>query len=224
MKKLAILLAAVMILPAISTAADTGDTTDKGVVKIYMIGHGKLIKNEVEISVEEAREVMKKLDRAVHAYQPYKDREDFQLTDKEKEEIGKIFNDAFEEMKKAGLIPDDANAREMGLFPHFGIAVLSPILSCGVGKAWIPLYPGEAFMGFMFRPIFVNYFLRGYTGCMNFHMIPPRIEYWDWVGTQSFMILGFAGMYIDFSQIGFGIPPMQYIMGESLLIAGIDWF
>ncbi|MCD6171239.1 MAG: hypothetical protein J7J36_02315 [Thermoplasmata archaeon] len=222
MKKLFVLvIAAIMILPI--TIPRTNSAEEKGTIKLYMIGHGKFVKNEVEISTDEANILIEKLTKAVHAYEPYKNRDNLQLTENEKQQIEEIFNDAFSELRKAGLLPRDMDAKAMGLLPHFGISMLNPVLSCGVGISYIPLYPGEAFIGFMLRPILVQYFLLGYTGCINLHLIPPRLEYWDWVGTQTFLVWGFAGIYIDFSSIGLGIPPLQFLMGESLLTAGVDW-
>ena len=224
MKKLFVLMvAAIMMLSITPITFSEESPEEKGTVKLYMIGHGRFIKNEVEISVDEANILIEKLTKAVHAYEPYKNRDNFELTEEEKQRVEEIFNDAFLELRKAGILPEDVNIKTMGLLPHFGIGLLNPILSCGVGISYIPLYPGEAFIGFMLRPIFVQYFLLGYTGCINFHMIPPRLEYWDWVGTQTFLIWGFAGIYIDFSSIGLGIPPLEFLMGESLLTAGIDW-
>lgn len=223
MKKwLGIIVAMTMMLPMFSSLAETGNNEEKGIVKCYIIGHGKFLKNECEISLEEANKIVEKVQEVVHIYEPYKDKE-VKLSPEERRKIEAAFNEVLEEMKKIGLIPDNIDANCLGLLPHLGVAILNPIISIGLGCSYIPLYPGEAFIGFMLRPIFVQYFFVGYTGCINFHLIPPRLEYWDWVGTQTFMILGFAGIYIDFASIGFGFPPVQIIMGESLFTAGIDW-
>lgn len=223
MKKwLGIIVAMTMMLPIFSSFAETGNNEEKGIVKCYIIGHGKFLKKEHEISLEEANKIVEKVQEVSRIYEPYKDKE-IKLSIEERRKIEEAFNDVLEEMKKIGLIPDNIDANCLGLLPHFGMAILNPIISIGLGCSYIPMYPGEAFIGFMLRPIFVQYFVLGYTGCINFRLIPPRLEYWDWVGTQTFMILGFAGIYIDFASIGFGFPPVQIIMGESLFTLGIDW-
>lgn len=216
MKKLLVILVVASFAVPLIAAED-----EKGLVKCYVIGHGKFLKIENEITIEEANKIIEKVQKVIDLYKKHGEK-DFELTNEEKIEIENAVNDAIAEIRKAGLLPEKMDAKELGLLPHFGIAILNPIVSIGAGCSHIPLYPGEAFIGFMLRPIFVHYFY-GYTGCINFRLIPPRLEYWDWFGTQTFMILGFAGIYIDFASIGFGFPPMQVIMGESFLTAGIDW-
>jgi len=223
MKKLFGILVAVLLF-ASTLPIGNADGGDKGIVKCYVISAGKIVKREAELTKEEALELIEKIWDAVYIYKPYKDRENMELTPEEKSEIESIFNDLFSEMKKLGLLPEnEVSVQSLGLLPDFGISFLNPILSCGVGKSFIPLYPGEAFIGVMLRPIFVQYLFLGYTGCINARLIPPRLEYWDWVGTQTLMIWGFVGLYIDFASIGLGIPPMQVLMGESFFTAGIDW-
>ncbi|OYT62360.1 hypothetical protein B6U81_01040 [Thermoplasmatales archaeon ex4484_30] len=108
------------------------------------------------------------------------------------------------------------------LSPKFDLIL--PVISFGRGFSIIPLYPGEAFIGFMFRPIIMQYFLLGYTASLNLNFLPPRIEYWDMVGTHTLVILGFVGVYIDLGKIGYGIPRVQFAMGEALFAGGLDWF
>ncbi|RLF47319.1 MAG: hypothetical protein DRN29_02830 [Thermoplasmata archaeon] len=217
----AMILLSLSLMPAIANM--NTEEQERGTVRCYIIGPGKLVKREARITVEEASIIVDKLQKAVYAYQPYRNRENMELTDEEKEEIEKLFDDALAELKKANILPADIDAKAIGLLPDFGIGFLNPILSLGIGYSYIPLYPGEAFIGFMLRPIFVQYFFLGYTGCINFRLVPPRMEYWDWMGTQTFMILGFVGIYLDFADIGFGFPPIQCLMGEALLTAGVDW-
>ncbi len=132
--------------------------------------------------------------------------------------IDKLIN----QLKELGILPASfVLSIPQFLSPKF--AFLVPVISVGSGFSYIPLYPGEAFIGFMLRPIFLQYFLFGYTASINFHFIPPRLEYWDMVGTQTAMILGFVGIYIDFGKIGYGIPNMQFMLGESLFVTGVDW-
>ena len=224
MRKLFGIIAAVAMLSIamMPAFADTTEKEETGKVNCYIILPGKTMKRSVEISMEEAKIIIDKLQKAVHVYQPYKS-DDIELTAEEIKEIEKVIDDAVLELKRANILPYDIDAKMLGLLPDFGISFLNPIMSIGFGCSYIPLYPGEAFIGFMLRPIFVQYFFAGYTGCINFHWIPPRLEYWDWVGTQTFVIFGFVGIYLDFADIGFGFPPLQCIMGEALVTAGVDW-
>lgn len=128
-------------------------------------------------------------------------------------------------MQGMGLIPATFPVVSIlsGLFRP-KVSFLLPIISFGQGMSWIPLYPGEAFIGFMLRPIFMQYFGPfGYSGTLNVHLLPPRIEYWDMVGTHTLFVLGFVGVYIDLGQIGFGIPDLQFLFGEALVAGGVDW-
>jgi len=191
-------------------------------VTCYVVGHDHMAKSENEISMEKAEELLAHVEQAVQVYHGFnKDAQD--LTEEETRQAEKILNALFAELREAGLISDGVTPQSLGLIPNFGMAILNPILSFGRGCSYIPLYPGEAFLGVLLRPIFIQYFLLGYTGVFNVVVAPPRIEYWDWVGTQTLMVFGFMGLYIDFASIGVGIPHMQVLLGESLFTAGIDW-
>jgi hypothetical protein len=131
-----------------------------------------------------------------------------------------------EKLQNLNLLPDTFPiASFIGKLFSPKVSFLLPVLSFGHGSSWIPLYPGEAFLGFMLRPIFMNYVGPfGYSGSLNVKLIPPRIEYWDMVGTHVLCVLGFVGVYIDLGQIGFGIPNFQFLAGEALLAGGWDLF
>ncbi|HEC76057.1 MAG TPA: hypothetical protein ENI33_02215 [Thermoplasmatales archaeon] len=144
--------------------------------------------------------------------------------DDEKSKAMEIIEAFISKLQELGLIP--------GTFPIGQILlnllspkldVMLPIISFGRGLSWIPLYPGEAFIGFMFRPIIMQYFLLGYTASLNINLLPPRLEYWDMVGTHTLFVLGFVGIYIDLGKIGYGIPNLQFLIGESLVAGGFDW-
>lgn len=143
--------------------------------------------------------------------------------DDEKAWAVKVVEKLMETLKEMGIVPEGFVLNIPAMFLNPKIAFLVPVVSVGRGFSFIPLYPGEAFIGFMLRPIFVQYFLLGYTASLHFNLVPPRLEYWDMVGTQTMVIWGFAGLYIDFGKIGYGIPRMQFIIGESLYVTGIDW-
>ncbi|RLF43790.1 MAG: hypothetical protein DRN29_09520 [Thermoplasmata archaeon] len=216
---IAILMVALVIAPLATTGnAEKGQTRK---VTCYLIGKGERIKNENELSVREAEKLIEKVKTSIEVFKPLKGKD--YLTDAEEKEAENMLNELLTALHDAGLIPNDITPRSLGLLPDAGIAFLHPILSCGTGCSYIPLYPGEAFLGVMLRPIFLQYFIAGYTGCFNVKLFPPRIEYWDWVGTQTVMVFGFVGLYIDFGSIGIGLPPVQVLIGESLFTAGIDW-
>ena len=144
--------------------------------------------------------------------------------EEEKAKAMEVIENLIGKLKKLDLIPAGLPVRTilLNLFnPKF--AFILPILSFGSGLSWIPLYPGEAFIGFMFRPILMQYFIFGYTGTLNVNLVPPRIEYWDMVGTHTLIVLGFVGVYIDFGKIGYGVPNLQFLFGEALFAGGIDW-
>lgn len=144
--------------------------------------------------------------------------------DDEKSRAMEIIEAFINKLQELGLIP--------GTFPIAQILmkllspkldVMLPIITFGRGISWIPFYPGEAFIGFMFRPIIMQYFLLGYTASLNINLLPPRLEYWDMVGTHTLFVWGFVGIYIDLGKIGYGIPNLQFLIGESLVAGGFDW-
>ncbi len=147
-------------------------------------------------------------------------------SDEDEKSVAMEIIEAFiEKLQELGLIPPGFPVMKIITnLMNPKIDFLLPIVSFGRGFSWIPLYPGEAFIGFMFRPIIMQYFLFGYTGSINLNLLPPRLEYWDMVGTHTLIVCGFVGIYIDFGKIGYGIPKLQFLMGEALLAGGIDWF
>ena len=144
--------------------------------------------------------------------------------DDEKSKAMEILEELIEKLKEFGLIPKTFTVEKF-LISLFNpkLDFILPIISFGSGFSWIPLYPGEAFIGFMFRPIIMQYFILGYTASVNINLLPPRIEYWDMVGTHTLIVWGFVGVYIDFGKIGYGIPNLQFLMGEALFAGGFDW-
>jgi len=215
---IALIIIALSLMPSFTNGVTEKEQMQR--VTCYVIENGKQIKNENDISVREAEKILEKVGEVADLFKSMKGNEKADFT----EEAESMLNDLFTALHDAGIIPEGITPSSIGLLPDAGIAFLHPIISFGAGCSYIPLYPGEAFLGVMLRPIFLQYFFMGYTGCFNVKLAPPRIEYWDWVGTQTVMIFGFVGLYIDFGSIGIGIPPAQVLLGESLFTAGIDWF
>ncbi len=214
----AVLFCSMMLLPMAMTS--DAETTGERSVTCAVFYDGQRTVTEEKLSLLGAQRLLATARRAVDGW---KNVEDGEVSDADRAEITAALTHLLAELKEKGLVPDDVTPKTLGLLPDGGIAWMHPIVSIGSGFGWIPLYPGEAFLGVMLRPIFLQYFLLGYTGCLNARLIPPRIEYWDFAGTQTVMVFGFAGLYLDFASLGLGIPPVQVLMGESLFTGGIDW-
>jgi hypothetical protein len=215
----AILLSSLVLLPLATTTGNAGETGRK-TVTCAVFHDGQREVTEQKLSLLGAGNLLSTARTAVNAW---KNVQDGDVSDADRAEIEAALTGLLSALKEKGLVPAGITPRALGLLPDGGIAWMHPIASCGSGFGCIPLYPGEAFLGVMLRPILLQYFLLGYTGCLNARVIPPRIEYWDFTGTQTVMVFGFAGIYLDFASLGIGIPPVQVLMGESLFTAGIDW-
>lgn len=214
----AVLFSSMMLLPMAMTS--DAETTGGRTVTCAVFHDGEREITEEKLSLLGAQRLLATAQAAVDGWKSVQDGD---VSGADRAKITAALTDLLAELKEKGLVPDGLTPRALGLLPDGGIAWMHPIVSCGSGFGCIPLYPGEAFLGVMLRPIFLQYFLLGYTGCLNARLIPPRIEYWDFAGTQTVMVFGFAGLYLDFASLGVGIPPVQVLMGESLFTGGIDW-
>ena len=188
-------------------------------VGVTIISPKENTKKTVNILEADAQRLASKYEKAQEAVKIIKS----SSNDDERNKAIQTIEDFLNELVKLGILPASFVAQFIPNFLNPKFDLMPPLISFGSGFSFIPLYPGEAFIGFMFRPIIVQYFLLGYTASLSFHLLPPRIEYWDMVGTQTMIICGFVGAYIDFGKIGYGIPNAQFIMGASLLTIGIDW-
>lgn len=214
----AVLFASLALLPVAMTgeANETGGRTVT--CAVFYDGQREIAREK--LSLFSAGRLLVTARAAVDAWKTVQDGD---VSNADEREIQEALTDLLAALKNRELLPEGITPQVLGLLPDGGIAWMHPIVSCGSGFGCIPLYPGEAFLGVMLRPIFLQYFLLGYTGCLNARLIPPRIEYWDFAGTQTVMVFGFVGLYLDFASLGIGIPPVQVLIGESLFTGGIDW-
>lgn len=215
-----------LLMPALISASD--NTQEKVAVKCAILKPtGKTLQVEKAISIKDAGELSNKCNEATEAFKVFYDNSS---SDEEREWAKEIIENTMKMMKELGILPEDYSFNinkllcwPFGWFfgPSRGFDLLTPVVSIGSGCSWIPLYPGEAFLGVMLRPIF-TFYLLGYTGSLSVNLLPPRIEYWDLVGPQAFVIWGFTGIYIDFGKIGLGVPNTQFMMGYCIFTAGIS--
>jgi len=218
--------ATLMIVPALISSPVSSENSMKVIpVKSSVVGNsGVASTTQKMITVREAKELSQKCNDAAQSFKVlYSD----SSSEEERDRAVEVIENAVDMMVELGIIPAEytAYATSMLLWPFspsHGIDVLTPVISVGQGFSWIPLYPGEAFLGIMLRPIFVMYPIMGYTASLSMNLLPPRIEYWDLVGPQLFMAWGFAGIYIDFGKIGLGVPNTNFMLGYSIATAGIS--
>ena len=175
------------------------------------------------ITVKDAKILSQKMNEAAQSFRVLYSNS----SDEEKDRAREIIENAVNMLVDLGIVPAEYATYLVNvlLWPcgtSHGFDIFTPIISVGQGCSWIPLYPGEAFLGMMLRPIFVLYPMVGYTGSLSANLIPPRIEYWDLVGPQVFMAWGFTGLYINFGKIGLGVPNTNFMLGYSIATAGIS--
>ncbi|RLF48033.1 MAG: hypothetical protein DRN29_00955 [Thermoplasmata archaeon] len=218
--KIGIMLLAVALVstPFLASAGYEGKKIEVSTTVLTPVGKEVKI---IELSEKDVKLLEKK---AIEVEDAIKILTDPNADDDEKSLAMEIIEAFINKLIELGLIPAGFPvAKILANFLSPKMDFLLPIISFGRGFSWIPLYPGEAFIGFMFRPIIMQYFLLGYTASLNVRLLPPRIEYWDMVGTHTLIVWGFVGIYIDFGKIGYGIPRLQFLMGEALLAGGVDW-
>jgi hypothetical protein len=210
---------AVMVALVATPFIGAGSNKKEMPVGVITISPNGSAKKTVQIVESDAQRIASKYEKAQEAVKIIKS----SSNDEERNKAIQIIEDFLNELVKLGILPASFVTSFIPNFLNPKFDLMPPLISFGSGFSFIPLYPGEAFLGFMFRPIIIQYFLLGYTASISFHLLPPRIEYWDMVGTQTMIICGFVGAYIDFGKIGYGIPNAQFIIGASLLTIGIDW-
>lgn len=208
----------ILTLPVLTPLAASEDNREVK-IKVESLTPLGTTMEEKSIKVGDAKELASQMQMAEKAFKIAMNSDS---NESEKRWAINLIENLVSRLKALGIIP----AGFVFKLPNFlspKFALMVPVLSVGTGFSYIPFYPGEAFIGFMLRPIFLQYFLFGYTASLNVKLVPPRIEYWDMVGTHTAIILGFVGIYIDFGQIGYGVPNIQFLLGESLFTTGIDW-
>lgn len=179
---------------------------------------------EKTISLSEAQKLSSEWERAANAFETLYNADD-ETDAADKEEARHIIENVLDMMKRLDILPDTGLTSKLLrklLMPSHTMDFLGPVVSVGKGRTWIPLYPGEAFIGMMLRPIFVLYPMMGYTASLNANLLPPRLDYWDLVGPQVFMTWGFTGIFINFAKIGVGVPNTNFMLGYSVATAGIS--
>ncbi|MFO8133195.1 MAG: hypothetical protein R6U10_04595 [Thermoplasmatota archaeon] len=223
-----IAVAALLVVPAIAVnpvQASSSNGEREVTVNCSLVNDNtKAASAEKTISMSEAQKLSSEWDRAKNAFETLYE-EDDETTDADREEARRIIENVIDMMQQMGILPDTALMRKLLrnlLMPSHTMDILGPVVSVGKGRTWIPLYPGEAFIGMMLRPIFVMYPFMGYTASLNAQLIPPRLNYWDLVGPQVFMTWGFTGIFINFAKIGVGVPNTNFMLGYSAATAGIS--
>lgn len=223
-----IAVAALLVFPAIAVnpvQASSSEGEREVTVNCAMVNENtKAASAQQTITLSEARKLSAEWERAADAFETlYEDDED--TDEAEKEEARHIIENVIEMMKRLHILPETTVTKKLLrklLMPSHTMSILGPVVSVGKGRTWIPLYPGEAFIGMMLRPIFVMYPFMGYTASLNANLLPPRINYWDLVGPQVFMTWGFTGIFINFAKIGVGVPNTNFMLGYSVATAGIS--
>jgi len=217
-------IAALLIAPAISLPASSNSEQKVVPITCSVVKQegGAAVAIQATITVREAKELSREINEAAQSFKVlYSD----SSSDEEKDKAREIIEGAVQMMVDLGIVPADYASNLVTALlwgPSHGFDIFTPVISVGQGCSWIPLYPGEAFLGIMLRPIFVLYPVIGYTGSLSVNLVPPRIEYWDLVGPQVFMAWGFAGIYINFGKIGLGVPNTNFMLGYSIATAGIS--
>ena len=220
--------AALLVFPALAVVnpvqASSGGEREVTVNCSLVNGNTKAAATAKTISLSQAQKLSTEWERAAEAFETlYTADEDTE--DAEQEEARRIIENVVNMMDELGILPDTAITTKILrnlLMPSHTMDILGPVVSVGKGRTWIPLYPGEAFIGMMLRPIFVMYPFMGYTASLNAQLIPPRVNYWDLVGPQVFMTWGFTGIFINFAKIGVGVPNTNFMLGYSLATVGIS--
>ena len=196
---------------------------NENVLNIIQGADGKKITGERLIIDESAKDNLaaqiNEFKTWIEHARPFKD---FVLSEDEKTEIitrVTTLVDALNQVLVENDLPEiDANYLYREMFDLGGTR--STIVSVGIGYAFIPFYDYETFFGIMLRPIWLLYppwFMLngGYTGNLNIHLFPPRIEYGDRLGGHIVRTTMFSGLYVNIGDLGY-----DNIFGGPMILLG----
>ena len=182
--------------------------------------NGKVEVKEGKIPVELAE----KLNNSIEDFRDYFKNKfknywiDGELSESEKEELKNDINSLLDTIREYWPELPNIDVEQLIKLLIPAMIFFIPTVSIGYGASRIPFYGGEAFFGFMLRPIHL-YYLVGYTAYLRLWPIPPRIEYADRLGLHSVSIFGFAGVYIDFGDVGIDTPTGTILAIGAVLFA-----
>ena len=201
--------------------------TDEVPIRFLTTLNGKVEVKEGKIPIELAEE----LNDSIDSFKDYFKNKfknywlDGELSESEKQELKNDINSLLNTIREYWPELPNIDVEQLIKLLIPAMIFFIPTVSIGYGASRIPFYGGEAFFGFMLRPIHL-YYLIGYTAYLRFWPIPPRIEYADRLGMHSVSIFGFAGIYIDFGDVGIDTPTGTVLaIGATLFALGLspDW-
>lgn len=189
-------------------------------VTSYVIDSQGITERHTRLTSEEAEKIKETLTVLTNLYQLYGEKNHVGLSVEDKKILDEKSGDLISELKRMGIVQESIDPQSWGILPDFRINLMNTILSIGKGTVTIPFYLRDGFRGFMLRPILVNYPIFGHTFLLHINGKPNRLEHRYWDGSQKFMMVGFTGVYIDFSGLGFDFSQRQVIVGQSFLTLG----
>ena len=195
-------------------------SSDKNIATGYFIDCHGISERHTRLTSEEAEGIQGKITVLTHLYQTYSEKNHEVLTVDDTAILEENKGELIDELKRIGILPESMNPLDWGVLPDFRINVMNMIVSIGKGTVTIPLYFRDGFRGFMLRPILVHYPIFGHTYLLHLNGRPSRLEHRYWEGSQTFLMVGFTGVYIDFSGVAFDFSQLQLIIGQSFLILG----
>ncbi len=164
----ALLVCLPLVNPAVEASSSGGErevTVNCSVVN----DNTKAASAKKTISLSEAQKLSSEWERAADAFETLYNADD-ETDAADKEEAQRIIENVVNMMQRLDILPGTTLTKKLLrklLMPSHTMDFLGPVVSVGKGRTWIPMYPGEAFIGMMLRPIFVLYPMMGYTASLN---------------------------------------------------------
>lgn len=177
---------------------------------------------QIEVSSEEKQIFYDKLNailETINSSISTESPEGKEITKKEWEDISTSLDDFINSIKVLDEYFPDVDTKQLvsdiidSFFdPFAGFFPPEPVISIGSGFTWIPFYGYESFFGMMLRPMFTRHIL-------GFTKIGGLLSTYTKFGTYSMTMIGFAGLFISFGDIGFDriLGPTIYI-GSALFV------